>query len=103
MDEYDGMDGWMDGYSNRHKIIASHGQMKTKVLNDSFEIPSLEQIEQMERQRSQGVESLEIYAAVKYQRCGMAIHIVGNYLGPHNDRVAKKDKVDGKLLSWCKY
>ena len=33
----------------------------------------------------------------------MAIPIVGNYLGPHNDRVAKKDKVDGKLLSWCKY
>ena len=31
-------------------------------------------------------------AAVKYQRCGMAIPIVGNYLGPHNDRVAKKDK-----------
>jgi hypothetical protein len=28
----------------------------------------------------------------------MAIPIVGNYLGPHNDRVAKKDKVDGKLL-----
>ena len=25
----------------------------------------------------------------------MAIPIVGNYLGPHNDRVAKKDKVDG--------
>jgi len=57
----------MDGYSNRPKIIASHGQMKTKVLNDSFELPSLEQIEQMERQRSQAVESLEIYySCVKY-------------------------------------
>jgi hypothetical protein len=53
----------MDGYSNRHKIIASHGQMKTMVLNDPFELPSLEQIEQMERQRSQAVESLEIYGS----------------------------------------
>ena len=58
----------MDGYSNRHKIIASHGQMKTKVLNDSFELPSLEQIEQMERQRSQGVESLEIYCSCQVSK-----------------------------------
>jgi len=43
-------------------------------LNDSFELPSLEEIEQMEGQRLQAIESLEIFDhSVKCQRCGTAV------------------------------
>jgi hypothetical protein len=58
-------------------------------LNDPFELPSLEQIEEMERQRLQAIESLEISgSSVKCQRYGTAAPIVGKLPGPHNDRVA---------------
>jgi hypothetical protein len=30
-------------------------------MNDPFELPSLEQIEEMEKQRMQAIESLQIY------------------------------------------
>jgi hypothetical protein len=33
---------------------------KNQVLNDPFELPSLEQIEEMDKQRLQAIESLEI-------------------------------------------
>ena len=57
-------------------------------MNDAFELPSLEEIEQMERQRSQAIESLEIFDhSVKCQRCGNAVPIVGKLNRPHNDRV----------------
>jgi hypothetical protein len=59
-------------------------------LNDPFELPSLEEIEQMERQRSQAVESLQISDSgnsVKCQRCALDIPIVGKLPRPHNDRV----------------
>jgi hypothetical protein len=56
-------------------------------LNDPFELPSLEQIEKMEKQRSQAIESLQITDnSVKCQKCGMAIPIVGRLPRPHNDR-----------------
>jgi hypothetical protein len=55
-------------------------------LNEPFELPSLEEIQEMERQRSQAIEALEIFdSSVKCQRCGMAI--VGKLPRPHNDRV----------------
>ena len=39
-------------------------------MNDQIELPSLQEIEQMERQRSQAIEALEISSShVKYQRC----------------------------------
>jgi hypothetical protein len=57
-------------------------------LNDSFELPSLEEIEQMEIQRSQAIESLQISDnSVKCQRCGNAMPIVDKLSRPHNDRV----------------
>ena len=57
-------------------------------MNDPFELPSLEEIEEMDRQRSQAIESLEISEpdnSVKCQMCGMAIPIVGKLARPHND------------------
>ena len=61
-------------------------------MNDGIEIPSLEQIEQMERQRAQAVEALQIsddYRFVKCQRCSNAIPIVGKLPHQHNnDRIA---------------
>jgi hypothetical protein len=57
-------------------------------LNDSFELPSLEEIEQMEIQRSQAIESLQISNnSVKCQRYGNAMPIVDKLSRPHNDRV----------------
>ena len=54
-----------------------------------FELPSLEQIEEMERQRLQAIESLEISGnSVKCQRYDTAVPIVGKLPRPHNDRVA---------------
>ena len=45
-------------------------------MNDGIEIPSLEQIEQMEKQRSQAVEALQISDGfVKCQRCGTAVTV----------------------------
>jgi hypothetical protein len=67
-------------------------------LNDPFELPPLEQIEKMEKQRSQAIESLQITDhSVKCQKCGIAVPIVGKLTRTKNDRIAllqKKDKVD---------
>jgi hypothetical protein len=57
-------------------------------LNDPFELPSLEEIEQIKRQRSQAIEALEISGnSVKCQRCGITVPIVGKLSRPHNYRV----------------
>jgi hypothetical protein len=67
-------------------------------LNDPFELPSLKDIEQMEKQRLQAIESLEIFDhSVKCQRCGTAVPIVGTLPRLHNE-FAKANKADGKLL-----
>ena len=74
------------------------------MLNDAFkfefgfELPSLEQIEEMDRQRSQAIESLQITESeggnsqfVKCQRCGQDIPIVGRLSSgprPCNGRAA---------------
>jgi hypothetical protein len=48
------------------------------MLNDPFELPYLEEIQEMDKQRSQAIESLQICDhSVKCQRCGMAEPIVG--------------------------
>jgi hypothetical protein len=63
-------------------------------LTDSFELPSLEEIEQMERQRSQAIESLQISDSdhsVKCQKCDVAVPIVGK-LTARNDRIAVLQK-----------
>jgi hypothetical protein len=63
-------------------------------LYNPFESPSLEQIEEMERQQSQAVEALEISIPevgeprnVKCQRCGAPVPIVAKMSRPHKDRV----------------
>jgi hypothetical protein len=68
-------------------------------LNDPFELPSLEEIAEMDRQRSQAIESLEIFDSdsghshqVKCQRCGMAVPIVGKLTRTGNDRIAMLQK-----------
>ncbi|HZA07232.1 MAG TPA: hypothetical protein VE619_05960 [Nitrososphaeraceae archaeon] len=43
-------------------------------MNDPFELPSLEEIEQMDSQKSQAIEALEISNYyVKCQKCGIAV------------------------------
>jgi hypothetical protein len=62
-------------------------------LNDPFELPSLEEIEEMDRQRSLAIDSLEIYGdSVKCQKCGMAVPIVGKLTKPKSNRIAILEK-----------
>jgi hypothetical protein len=57
-------------------------------LNDPFELPSLEEIQEMDRQRSQAIESLEIFDhSVKCQRCGNAVPIFGKLPKPHSNSI----------------
>src|ERR1051325_56634 len=56
------------------------------------QIPSLEEVEQMERQRSQTLDAVEVLDSghsVKCQRCGVAVPIVGKLSRPKNDDVVK--------------
>jgi hypothetical protein len=62
-------------------------------LNDPFELPSLEEIEQMDRQRSQAIESLEISDhSVKCQRCGIAVPMIGKAIKPKSNRITILEK-----------
>jgi hypothetical protein len=62
-------------------------------LNDHFELPSLQEIEEMDRQKSQAIESLEIFDhSVKCQRCGMAVPIIGKLSKPNSNRIAVLEK-----------
>ena len=62
-------------------------------MNSPFELPSLEEIEQMERRSLQAIESLEISGnSVKCQRCDNTVPIVGKLPRPQNDRVAVLQK-----------
>ena len=75
-------------------IAPKCNKQQTNQMNDPIEIPSPEQIEQMERQPSQAVEALQITisdnnSSVKCQRCSNAIPIVGKLPHQHNnDRIA---------------
>jgi uncharacterized protein len=61
-------------------------------LNDSFELPSLEEIEEMDRKRSEAIEALEISThSVKCQSCGIAVSIVGKSTA-RNYRIAVLQK-----------
>jgi DNA repair exonuclease SbcCD ATPase subunit len=52
-------------------------------------LPSIEEIEEMERLMSQAIDTLEISDdSVKCQRCGNPVPIVSKLSRPHNDRVA---------------
>jgi hypothetical protein len=50
---------------------------KSNILNDSFELPSLEEIEEMERQQAQAIDALEISDhSVNCQKCGTAVPLL---------------------------
>jgi hypothetical protein len=62
-------------------------------LNDPFDLPSLEEIKEMDRQRSYAIESLEIFDhSVKCQKCGMTVPIVGKLSKPNSNRIAVLEK-----------
>lgn len=66
-----------------------------------FELPCLEEIEQMERERSQAIESLEISNDsnyVKCQSCNKAVPIVGKLIH-RSDRIA----VLQRRLNWLEH
>jgi hypothetical protein len=57
-------------------------------LNDSFELPSLEEIEEVERQRSQAIKALEISNdSVKCQKCGIAVPLLKMLTKPRSNRI----------------
>jgi hypothetical protein len=57
-------------------------------LNDPFELPSLEQIGQMDKQRSQALQSLQITDnSVKCQRCGMDVPILRMLTKPRSNQI----------------
>ena len=58
-------------------------------MNDPFELPYLEEVQEMEKQRLQAIESLEIFDHyVKCQRCGMAVPMIGKSIKPKSNRLA---------------
>ena len=52
-------------------------------MNDPFEIPSLEQIEEMERQRLQAIESLPVSDNSSVKDLGIAVPIIDAWI--YND------------------
>lgn len=73
------------------------------ILSESFELPPIEEIEEMDRQRKQSIESLVISnGKVECQKCGIAVRIVGKMSRPHNDRVVTLQKRIG-WLETCPY
>jgi hypothetical protein len=57
-------------------------------LNSPFEIPSLEQIEEMDMQRLQAIEALEISNDyVMCQRCSIAVPMLGTSTKPRSNRI----------------
>jgi hypothetical protein len=72
-------------------------------LNDPFELPSLEEIQEMERQRSQAIESLQIFDSdhsVKCQRCGDAVPIIVGKMTkpPKSNRI---DVLEKRRVEWA--
>ena len=65
-------------------------------MNDPFELPSLEEIEEMDKHRSQAIESLEISNGfVKCQNCAIALPIVGKLPTPYRNRITLlKHRID---------
>jgi hypothetical protein len=56
-------------------------------LNDSFELSSLEEIEHMEKQRTQAIQSWEITDnSVKCQKCGVGVSLLRTLTKPRNNR-----------------
>jgi hypothetical protein len=59
-------------------------------MYEPHQIPSLQEIEQMERKQSQAIEALEISdKSVKCQRCSIPVPIVGKLSRTKNDKLVK--------------
>jgi hypothetical protein len=57
-------------------------------LNDAFELPSLDQIEKMEKQRSLAIEALEISdGLVKCQKYGKSVPLLRTLTRPSSNRI----------------
>src|ERR671926_1211730 len=71
-------------------IIASQDQIRTNIrLSNPLPLPSLEEIEQMEKQRQRALDSLKISkGSVKCQKCSKDVPIVANMARPINDRIS---------------
>jgi len=61
-------------------------------LNDRFELPSLEQVEQMEKQRCQALESEITGDSVKCQKCGTAVPLLRTLTRPRSNRIDTLEK-----------
>jgi hypothetical protein len=73
-----------------YRIIASRRDKKrtNTILNDAFELPPLEQIEEMDRQRSLAIEALEISDGfVKCQKCSIAVLLLRTSTKPRSNRI----------------
>jgi hypothetical protein len=69
-------------------------------LNDPFELPSLEEIEEMDRQRFHAIESLQIFDhSVRCQRCGIAVRVVGGKLTKPKPKQKNIDILE-KRIKW---
>jgi hypothetical protein len=57
-------------------------------LNDPFELPSLEEIQEMDMQRSLAIEALEISNhSVKCQRCSIVVPLLRTLTKPRSNRI----------------
>ena len=57
-------------------------------MNDPFELPSLEEIQEMDMQRSLAIEALEISNhSVKCQRCSIVVPLLRTLTKPRSNRI----------------
>jgi hypothetical protein len=69
--------------------------MENEVLSNPIEIPSLEEIEAMDRKRSQVIEALEISNdSVKCQKCGNSVPLLNTLTKRRSNRIAKTGQMD---------
>jgi hypothetical protein len=58
-------------------------------LNDPFELPSLEEIKEMEKAAITSIRIIaDIYGFVECQKCGITVPIVWKLTSTNNDRIA---------------
>jgi hypothetical protein len=71
-------------------------------LNDPFELPSLEEIQEMDKQRLQAIEALEISDDFfKCQTCGKAVPLLKTLTKPKSNRIAILQKQIKWIENYC--
>ena len=69
-------------------------------LNDPFELPSLEEIQEMDSQRSQAIQDLEISNdSVKCQQCGTAVPMLRTSTKPSSIHMLYKSRSGGLRIT----